>query len=724
MAEKQEQTPPPSESEHQSIPEKLFHLIGIHFPRGKEDKIHIRPRFFKTLGILGVVFLLSFLVLFKYSTSPNFCASCHIMKPYYDAWASSKHNKVPCVDCHYPPGSPRDVLWVKFQATAQVVKYVTRTYSSKPYAEIEDASCLRANCHDKRLLQGKVLTKVRGIIFDHRPHLLDLKRGKQLRCTSCHSQIVIGTHVEVTWTTCFICHFKGAKHGRVEEPIGGCPNCHRPPEKDFKIGNITFNHKNFVDAQGVSCQNCHLDAIQGEGEAPKERCFTCHNQPERIAHYNDTTFMHDNHVSKHKIECTHCHLEIKHLVRTQKPMDYDCSICHTKKHGAQKEIYMGITGKGVPDMPSPMYLANVDCIACHIAPKEKGLAETMAGQTYKAVEQGCLNCHGKKYLGMIDSWKSTIASSMQDLGPKIESAKKMLETSSGHPRWQEAQKLYQEAFYNYELVFFGKGVHNVYYSSRLLQVANENLDKMALFLGKPLPSLAKNSFLNGNYCAFLCHQQVGVKPPQLLKVQGLEFPHHRHGLEFGVGCTNCHSADKHKAMKPITRQTCIDCHHGKAAKGELRCVRCHSTQEGLYFGKLKVEGVKGASPNLMASVVNCEGCHDVTQRHTVANIAQKCVVCHDKAYADTLISWEAEARKLVAQAKEVIDRAASQINRAKQAKRNVKEAEALWQSAQNKLNLIAKGKGVHNLDLAEGVLKQATQEAQKALALLQPQAGK
>jgi len=34
------------------------------------------------------------------------------------------------------------------QALSQVAKYVTRTYSSKPYAEISDESCLRKGCHE------------------------------------------------------------------------------------------------------------------------------------------------------------------------------------------------------------------------------------------------------------------------------------------------------------------------------------------------------------------------------------------------------------------------------------------------------------------------------------------------------------------------------------------------------------------------------------------------
>jgi nitrate/TMAO reductase-like tetraheme cytochrome c subunit len=257
-----------------------------------------------TLGVAGAG-------LWHVSSSPMLCNSCHIMKPYVEAWRTSKHGKVACVQCHYPPGL-RDTIWVKYQALTQVVKWATQTYSSKPFAEVEDGSCLRSGCHEQRLLQGKgKVAFKRGIIFDHTPHLTGERRGRQLRCTSCHSQIVVGTHIEVTTSTCFLCHFKGLKTARSFSPIGGCTGCHLPPKGDIKVGATTFNHDQVL-SRGIACQSCHLNVVQGEGEAPRERCFTCHNQVEKLARYPDTPFIHDFHVARHNIECARCHTEIRH----------------------------------------------------------------------------------------------------------------------------------------------------------------------------------------------------------------------------------------------------------------------------------------------------------------------------------------------------------------------------------------------------------------------------
>jgi nitrate/TMAO reductase-like tetraheme cytochrome c subunit len=249
--------------------------------------------------------------LWHVSASPKFCNSCHIMGPYVDAWKHSRHAAVPCVECHYPPGL-RDTLRVKFQAVTQVAKWATGTYNSKPFAEVEDASCLRSGCHATSALEAKgSLTFARGIRFDHRVHLQAAKTGWQLRCTSCHAQVVVEKHFEVELSTCSTCHFKGAKGDRELTPIAGCTSCHVAPTGEIVVGSVRFKHDELV-RRGVACQSCHLNVVEGRGEAPRERCLTCHNQPEKIARHGDPARIHAVHVTEKTISCTRCHDEIKH----------------------------------------------------------------------------------------------------------------------------------------------------------------------------------------------------------------------------------------------------------------------------------------------------------------------------------------------------------------------------------------------------------------------------
>lgn len=457
--------------------ERVLAFFGITISREEKSRVKIASRFFKILFIFLVFLLAGLLGLYEFSTSPLFCRSCHIMKPYYQAWEASKHNFVPCVECHYTPGT-RDKFWNKFQSISQVVKYATRTYGSKPYAEIEDASCLRKGCHERRLLEGKVTFK-RGIIFDHAPHLKALRRGKQLRCTSCHSQIVIGSHVEVTESTCFLCHFRGKKVGREEHPLGGCPSCHEPPKESIKVANITFSHQDFVGDRGILCQKCHLDAVEGEGLASKYRCQICHNKPEYLAKYEDVTFIHRQHVSERNIECDQCHDQIKHSVKTSvEPLDYNCNVCHTDKHSKEKLMYMGIGGKGIASIPSEMYLAQVDCVGCHIMPKNFGEYEALKGETFKASEISCFSCHGTDYEGLLNEWKSDINNSLKKIEPIIARVETLLaKVSKGERRYIPAFRLYEEAKYNYEFVKYSHGVHNYNYAIALLEKSEADLKK-------------------------------------------------------------------------------------------------------------------------------------------------------------------------------------------------------------------------------------------------------
>jgi trimethylamine-N-oxide reductase cytochrome c-type subunit TorC len=108
------------------------------------------------LGILAVILLVVVTVGFiEYSAQPSFCTNCHIMQPYYDSWSTSSHNNVKCISCHYAPGIKAEAMG-KLQAANQVVKYVTGAYGMKPWAEIEDAACLRSGCHTERALEGQL----------------------------------------------------------------------------------------------------------------------------------------------------------------------------------------------------------------------------------------------------------------------------------------------------------------------------------------------------------------------------------------------------------------------------------------------------------------------------------------------------------------------------------------------------------------------------------------
>ncbi|GMU24218.1 MAG: hypothetical protein AMXMBFR13_42940 [Phycisphaerae bacterium] len=437
----------------------------------------------------------------EYSMQPEFCRSCHIMEPYYQAWHDSTHRGVPCADCHFEPGW-RNTLKGKFQATSQVARYVTRTYGSKPHAEVHDSSCLRSGCHERRLLEGKVAWDVvnqRGdnvtIRFDHTPHIQDLRRGKQLRCVSCHSQLVQGQHIVVTLDTCFTCHFKGLRHGRDEEVLGGCRSCHDAPQQQIRLATGMFNHADYLE-RGVTCENCHSDSVNGDGAVPRQLCWNCHNKPQQLARYGETDFIHRKHVSDHKVECSSCHIQIEHHLTAGIPKHGEsvlansgaCGQCHEQTHGGPAELYRGVGGRGVPEMPSPMFRAQVDCIACHQTRSRPDQAADVLGQTFTAAQASCDYCHGTKYSGVLEEWRKSLAALLDQAEVAGEHAREHLSQATLNAEQRlHARRRLDDAEHNIRLVKLGHGVHNVNYATALLNVAIEQCRQIT---GEPAPASA------------------------------------------------------------------------------------------------------------------------------------------------------------------------------------------------------------------------------------------
>lgn len=428
----------------------------------------------------------------EYSMQPEFCRSCHLMEPYFQAWHQSTHKDVPCADCHFEPGLA-NTLKGKWQASSQAVKYITETYGSKPHAEIRDTSCMRSGCHEQRVLQGKVNWTIKSstgeditIRFDHTPHLQEERRGKQLRCVSCHSQIVQGQHLVVTLDTCYLCHMKGFEHGRYEQTMTGCQSCHEAPKEQIRLATGFFNHAEYLE-RGVTCENCHSDVVRGDGAVNRQVCWTCHNQEATVQHYNDPTYLHEQHVTEHKVECQNCHEQIQHsltagvtkdaktALASHATMDAgNCSSCHELTHGGPAELYRGTGARGVPDMPSPMHRAQVDCIACHKAKKESGEAAPIVGQTFVAMQESCNYCHETKYEGVLDSWRQTIQTQLALAQDEYDLAKMAVDQSTQPPMEKlRAQRLLDDAAHNIRLIKLGHGVHNVNYATAALNVAVE-----------------------------------------------------------------------------------------------------------------------------------------------------------------------------------------------------------------------------------------------------------
>ncbi|MGD9280206.1 MAG: NapC/NirT family cytochrome c [Desulfobacterales bacterium] len=142
------------------------------------------------------LFSMSYFTMVRTST-PEFCASCHEIKPAVVAWRSSTHTNnasgvvVDCMDCHLP--APQDTFDFFFAKTYHGIKDVAVHFFSdeydrekarnNAYAAFENSECQK--CH-RNLLH---MPHKRGAMLAHRS-VLYAKPGYEKKCIDCHYDLV------------------------------------------------------------------------------------------------------------------------------------------------------------------------------------------------------------------------------------------------------------------------------------------------------------------------------------------------------------------------------------------------------------------------------------------------------------------------------------------------------------------------------------------------------
>ncbi len=572
----------------------------------------------------------------QFTSHSNFCASCHYMKPFFSSWETSSHKDVECSVCHYPPGGGiRSKLRKKIEGLVMLGRYWTKLYvKSKPWAEIRDDSCLREGCHEKRLLEGQVLFN--KVAFDHKIHFEDLKRGKQLQCTSCHSQIVQGEHITVTESSCFICHFKKSEH---YPKIDSCDHCHT---KETLVGpqSPRYNHT-LVFENGFSCDKCHSNTIFGDGEVPRENCYKCHGERERLDKYEDTDLMHTEHIYEDKIECNQCHLEIQHKIVKDIDAIADCSSCHTDYHKAQKILYIGEGGKGIDHpMPNVMLEKGLSCKGCHMFHEEHGGA-LIPSDTLVSDANACESCHGKGFARILKGWEESTAKKLRQIKSTYSQVKQVI-TRTKHEKKTDAEALLEEADFNIEIVEQGKSVHNVTFSQELLMASyNKMLESLRVvesgykpqafqIVSSEIPTLCAN-----------CHQGIEEINKEIF---GLSFPHKKHLIEQKIDCSTCHSNVRTHGEFIATKQSCATCHHKDT---KVVCAHCHTLQTTYYQGG-EINGQEIPKDIMAEADVECLGCHLGDNKKIYRSGKGKCAECHDEDYSDMHTEWQTSVRESIA----------------------------------------------------------------------------
>ncbi|OGP98332.1 MAG: hypothetical protein A2026_10735 [Deltaproteobacteria bacterium RBG_19FT_COMBO_46_12] len=689
---------------------KVFSNV-IHFLSARKKKA--------TYGLLFFLIIVLFLGGFKYSESPSFCGLCHNMKEYVDSWKTSSHNKVSCLNCHRNPGVMNHLQgkWVDFQL-ALTYLMVGKGFKKVHY-EVDDGNCMQKGCHKIEDLQRDMVYK--NVAFSHGKHLGELRRGIKLRCTSCHAQLVQGAHLTVHGINCFICHYYKAGPRGEEEciscAVGGCTSCHIEPKGDIKVKGWNFNHRKYI-ARGVACEKCHLSVVQGDGHVPEGKCVECHNEPVILSTKYTSQVMHKKHVTDHKIECSKCHTPLRHeigsiLTFTRSPTI--CDKCHSKEmHPGPRELYRGSGGIGVPDSPSLMFTTNIDCIACHRKGEESQAALHTTKYAEKAIGEACVDCHGEGYDETLKHWKVLLSKAENESNQRIFNVQKVLydfeKTRGGAADFKKAQNLLNEARHNYSFVLLGKGVHNIEYSFKLLNAANNKTEQALAAIDK---GYKPKEFQTQMTCTTLCH--VGVEK-RTVPFNDIKFSHETHVTGKSLKCSDCHAPRENHGK--TFQKNCADCHHGKEMK-KVKCEDCHVSVKRIVQGKGGI-GVKERPSNKL-DVVECMDCHRgvaAKKKDTFDAIKKRCIECHDQSYGEKVVRWKASSEGLLKKVSPKIDKVREEIGKIELRGGHTFVYRKLFGEAEFNFNLVKRGNGVHNLEYMEELLEFANNRLDEAIKQL------
>jgi hypothetical protein len=142
-------------------------------------------------------------------------------------------------------------------------------------------------------------------------------------------------------------------------------------------------------------------------------------------------------------------------------------------------MYSGIGVKGLPNSPSSMFLAKVNCNGCHKEP-EQLKADGTFFETAAATAKECVTCHGEGYDQMMETWQEVTTETLASVKEAAEEVRLLVERDlvGDDAKSKEAREHYERAV---KVIRFietdgSLGVHNLDYADAALTLAEEELD--------------------------------------------------------------------------------------------------------------------------------------------------------------------------------------------------------------------------------------------------------
>ena len=114
-------------------------------------------KFIKSKYLIYSVIIVTIIALFlalgppsllEYSSSPQFCGSCHVMDSMHEDWfLSGLHRNIKCVDCHLPNSNfISHYIWKGIDGMKDVLYFYGYIYSEPIMATSHGRDTIRENC--------------------------------------------------------------------------------------------------------------------------------------------------------------------------------------------------------------------------------------------------------------------------------------------------------------------------------------------------------------------------------------------------------------------------------------------------------------------------------------------------------------------------------------------------------------------------------------------------
>jgi len=322
------------------------------------------------------------------TSQAQFCASCHIMEPYYGSWQADLHGgklEIACVECHYAPGE-RTTVNAKLRGLSQVASYFSGRYgATRPRAHVSNDSCLTSKCHGDLKFMDKPI-QLGTVQFTHAKHLKrdgDQEKPNEARLNELSDMLqeLVGT--ERFTELEHVAKEAGPAAERYDRLVRLAQDWNAAAERDALVEFSQLHHRGvrvaqLSDLQCTTCHSYHSPSQVSPAAAPDHHfqvhtttCFTCHFNNEGFNTGTNT--------------CLMCHSPPQGEITVHKELTAAAS---------QKLQAPELAAKPVKMNHADILAQKVDCIACHA---------DVARDDSTVTRRDCERCHDQPRF--FEDWK-------------------------------------------------------------------------------------------------------------------------------------------------------------------------------------------------------------------------------------------------------------------------------------------------------------------------------